>query len=583
MAATLGPVNEQIIASTANATSTFNHTVAPGTNFVVVRISAQAHSSGDAAPSGVTLNGVALTSAVAEKASIDIAQIWYLPAALVPPAGTYSVVISWATGGIAGAVVAVQNGSGFHNTPFRGNANTSGGSATSSSINVSSAVGDIVLDAIKLRASRTPGSHSFATGANQTIDYYRNGNDGPTTATFAGSSEAGAETQTTMSWSWTAGTSLVHVGASFIPGDDEPPGPPGEVTATLGFHTDGTQKVDVSFSPENSTDDYAIMRRPVTDPESEFVLIGVMDATSDDPAVWTDHAIHDMPAGQYEYTVQRIISEGTYGTPYTSDIVETIIGGGSVAVIVVSAFGGGSALTEEGELRGFVQDTATDDDATSLADHIGEVGADWSLVLGDGEAQILSNRIANLCDSNEQAVYVASGDPGSADYSFAVDLVVHSDLSHYAGPCVRMDPNDAFGTYIVGRRKQNNGTWQIIEYDSGNATVIASVAEEFEGFARVKLAVQGSTVVLTVNDVVKCQGTTSLLFAGRPGLQIGTNSGGSAGTATTGITIDNLEAIVDDGEEIPDPPIFSGGSGSRGFVMAIILYGAPIGLEGDAN
>lgn len=93
-------------------------------------------------------------------------------------------------------------------SPWRASATTGSGSGTSGSINVSSAVGDVVVDVLALSGST---GDALTIGAGQTSKY--NLSNGGVNLIAGASTEDGAAT-TTMSWSWVNSRPWVSVGGS---------------------------------------------------------------------------------------------------------------------------------------------------------------------------------------------------------------------------------------------------------------------------------------------------------------------------------------------------------------------------------
>jgi hypothetical protein len=125
-----------------------------------------------------------------------------------PDSGTHDVVIS--TDFISSSdyiLGTVRTYSGVDTTtPTSGGTSTTAGAANSISLNVSSATGDLVVDAVSVNAAIT----NLTVGASQTERANFN-YDGAANGTHHGTSEEAGATTTTMSWSWTTNSSRIGI------------------------------------------------------------------------------------------------------------------------------------------------------------------------------------------------------------------------------------------------------------------------------------------------------------------------------------------------------------------------------------
>jgi hypothetical protein len=145
-----------------------------------------------------------------------------------PPAGTYNVTggAGWNHLSIIGA--AVLNGVNTVN-PIRDARIASGDpQASSSSVNVASVAGDLVLDC--MGAGRNADPADLVAGAGQTEFYDLAVLSVPSKLRAVMSMKAAAATSTSMSWTWTRATSYGHVAASFVPVTASPPPSPEPIT-----------------------------------------------------------------------------------------------------------------------------------------------------------------------------------------------------------------------------------------------------------------------------------------------------------------------------------------------------------------
>ncbi len=178
------------MSSSAGASSlTWSHTVASGSNgMLIVNVAVNS----DVGVSSVSYGGTALTrlgTVTNPGGSLVTSEIWYLAA---PAVGTANVVVT-----LAGSDTLAAGATNFYGvdqtTPF-GTFVSATGSGGAPTVNVTSAAGEVVVDAAVFRARNTA-----TVGAGQTQLWVQGtGTSGSDTA-GAGSTEAGAAT-VTMSW-----------------------------------------------------------------------------------------------------------------------------------------------------------------------------------------------------------------------------------------------------------------------------------------------------------------------------------------------------------------------------------------------
>lgn len=170
-------------ASAADGTSTsWSHT--SDGNPLIVRVALQ----GGVSNVAVTYNGVSVPLVVENLySSFWYVGIFYLDA---PASGSNTVAVSWT--GSAGYTMSAVNVAGG-GAPI--NTATGGANANSVSVNVTSATGDVVIDAVARR-----GAVALTVGASQTENFANLYGSGGSQIAHGGSYEAGAGT-VTMSWS----------------------------------------------------------------------------------------------------------------------------------------------------------------------------------------------------------------------------------------------------------------------------------------------------------------------------------------------------------------------------------------------
>ena len=130
---------------------------------------------------GVTYNGIPLTQAVAhnDAGPTRRAEMWYLVA---PPVGTFNVVVTVSAptvgnqvGVVAGAIV--FTGVDQTNVPIRSSASADGAAGTPSSLTITSATGDRVLDTLAIQGNRTATAGAGQTAQWGTLNSARSSNN----------------------------------------------------------------------------------------------------------------------------------------------------------------------------------------------------------------------------------------------------------------------------------------------------------------------------------------------------------------------------------------------------------------------
>jgi len=187
-------VNASSGASAGTTTSfSFQHTVNAGTDRVLI-VGGAIRAGAPVAFTSVTYNGIALTPIQGVTGADDVrAELWYL---INPPIGTFNVTLTAsANRNLAGGAMTFT---GVHQTTPVGTPASVGGQSNSTSVDVTSASGEMVVDVV---AQRDPGGMGTLTaGPGQTEQYRR---DHPNTnMRIAGSTEPGAAS-VTMSWTFT--------------------------------------------------------------------------------------------------------------------------------------------------------------------------------------------------------------------------------------------------------------------------------------------------------------------------------------------------------------------------------------------
>ena len=204
--ASLGPV--AFDAATAGAevnstTQTTSHTTGSGAKRFLVAAVGYLNGSGQTV-TGVTYNGVALTSTTAQSDGLGRAiQLWYLAA---PASGANNLVVTMSATTDVNTGIVTYTGVD-QSVPISGHTCATADTAPVT-LTVTSAAGDLVFSAITQAAGAIG-----AVGAGQTERF----RDSDANVSLAGSEEAGAAS-VTMTWAGTAGFVWNHCGFSIEAG-----------------------------------------------------------------------------------------------------------------------------------------------------------------------------------------------------------------------------------------------------------------------------------------------------------------------------------------------------------------------------
>ncbi|WP_461175385.1 DUF4347 domain-containing protein, partial [Uliginosibacterium flavum] len=206
-AGTLAIVQDSV--STATTTSvgasslSFAHTVGTGTNGILI---VEYATRGTTSPDSITYNGVALTRLdTNSNSTVVTTEIWYLK---TPAAGTHNIVITM-PGAAKEFTVGASSYFNVDQTATFGTVAKATGTGTAVSVNVVSASGDLVIDAIATRQQTSNPS----TGAGQTQRWTNTCGVSSADPLGAGSSEAGAAS-VTMSWTLSGSQEWATLGVS---------------------------------------------------------------------------------------------------------------------------------------------------------------------------------------------------------------------------------------------------------------------------------------------------------------------------------------------------------------------------------
>ncbi|MBC7886182.1 MAG: SprB repeat-containing protein, partial [Saprospiraceae bacterium] len=150
----------------------------------------------------VTYNGVALT----QIATIDNNEeaLVYIYTMVNPPVGSYYLDVDFNSNVTRAAVIGIQTLHGVHQTTPTGTPSTAIGNSNSMSLNIASAVGDLVVSVVSKRNA----SSSFTTSQTQRYSAYLDETRG------AGNSTVATTTSTTLNWTSTNGSGYAMAGVA---------------------------------------------------------------------------------------------------------------------------------------------------------------------------------------------------------------------------------------------------------------------------------------------------------------------------------------------------------------------------------
>ena len=194
-------------ASSADATTTtgnLSHTVGANVSLLVVEVALRRSATSTTTIVSVVWNGQTLTAVAGSTqnnaTSRTTTALYYLES---PAAATGNLVVTWTTGHLCSYGVAAINVTGSTGAPSNGTGQT--GSATSSSLAVTSSSGNDVIDVIAANETRTLGE-----GAGQTTLFATINPAGTSGTSTCGSKETATGASTTMSWTITSSSNYAH-------------------------------------------------------------------------------------------------------------------------------------------------------------------------------------------------------------------------------------------------------------------------------------------------------------------------------------------------------------------------------------
>lgn len=230
--------------------------------------------------------------------------------------------------------------------------------------------------------------------------------------------------------------------------------------------------------------------------------------------------------------------------------------------------------------RSVSEDDFTDTAGTVLSSHTGGTGAAWTALASQTSNAVITPagrvRKGNAAGFSQ---YYTSGVPASADYTVKADIYVASLVSDgAAGVIGRLDTSTG-ATYYMARYDVASASWQLIRVTNGSALIISSYAQTLTvgSTYRLGLKMSGTSIVLTVDGVVRVNATDSVITAaGRAGVRLGV-TGGSGLSDTTGLHLDTFRVT-----NAVTTAADSTGTNPGTYVNAPRLY-EPGALAGDSD
>ncbi len=230
--------------------------------------------------------------------------------------------------------------------------------------------------------------------------------------------------------------------------------------------------------------------------------------------------------------------------------------------------------------RSISEDDFTDTAGTVLSSHTGGTGASWTALAGQTSNGVITPtgrvRKGNAAGYSQ---YYASGVPTNANYTVKADIYVASLVSDGAAGVVGRLDTSTGTTYYMSRYDVASASWQLIRVSAGSAILINSYAQTLTvgSTYRVGLKMSGTSIVLTVDGVIRVNATDGVITAaGRGGVRLGA-TGASGLSDTTGLHLDTFR-VTDTATTAAD----SDGTNTGTYVNSPRLY-EPGALAGDSD
>ncbi|MDQ1536942.1 MAG: hypothetical protein QOE58_1335, partial [Actinomycetota bacterium] len=334
--------------------------------------------------------------------------------------------------------------------------------------------------------------------------------------------------------------------------DSTPPPAGGTISNTNGYTTGKSVPVTFTAATDAGSGNASVQLQRASvallsngtcdTPYSSYVNVGPVSPTS----VYTDTSVESGKCYKYQHIVTDRVGNAT--TVIGTDIAKVDYGG-TINSGALSQWRLGESATSL-----YAEDSFTNGaDAALLSNRSGETNTTWtSHAVNNTTAETFTwttnspgDQAIRRSSSINTAMYYTTSTPSSANYRVEADVVVKSLLSgEVAGVVGRLNTaGTSFGTFYTARYSVGTG-WQLLYVLNGTTQVgvggtyaqTLTVGEIYH----LALEVNGSTISLLVDGVVRVTDTdTGLASAGRAGIRL--NNSSNAGSATTGIHLDNYQ------------------------------------------
>ena len=217
----------------------------------------------------------------------------------------------------------------------------------------------------------------------------------------------------------------------------------------------------------------------------------------------------------------------------------------------------------------------------TLQSRNGETGATWAKhTSSDADAVITAaGRIRKTGTGTWGALYNASAQPATADYTVEADIHVRSNLANDAAGVVgRMDPSIANGTYYLVRYEQASQKWVLYKRLNGSWDWLGeSGAQALTVGATYRLALDltGTSIRALVDGVQVVSVTDAAISGpGRGGALLGFGVAATTVTDSTGLHVDNFRI---------SPPLEDAKGANHGDYFGGVTLGVTGAIAADAS
>lgn len=301
-----------------------------------------------------------------------------------------------------------------------------------------------------------------------------------------------------------------------------------------------------------------------------FAAIGANNPTS----IYTDTAVFNGACYKYQFVVTDAVGNQHIAT--TASVAKVDYAGAvNTTTGILSQWRLGEATTSL-----TASDSFTGTAGSLLTAHVSDTGSAWFRLAGAANALI--SDVGRVYRSTGFTLNYTNATPSSANYSVEADLVMKSATTgDMVGVIGRLDT--ATTSFYMARWEPSDQSWNLLKYTNGAGAYIAYVGTQGalttnESY-RLKLEMNGSTISLYVNGVLKVTGTdAAITAAGVAGIWDGADGASAAKSNTTGIHIENFQVTPSTYPRAADSKGTNTGDYKNGPTM-----GSAGALGGDAN